>query len=746
MPKETKEIAIDEGWCDAKIAAWLERDKRPNAYFYRFLPEGEKIKSGGWAPEELEKLKEICLAKKVNTLGSRPEWGIISQQFPGRVGYTCSSAYRKLVDSHTIEDPNYVFINGKSKYVYGARTGKADQPPKDSAPSGKGAKKGAMADERKDKSKEAKEEKKKDVAGSSLNSTAGIKQQSKLKGLQKRDRAEGEPSLTASASGPSQEEENPTGSPAPPTLEDSPPIRKRQKLEMVDEALLSRKARPNAVGAPAAAKSKKGAASGQGKLGWMVSSKTTSTAKPSEPEVDAESGACEESLEALGSARKIWKWESQQTFRRVQTMKDDQGARTPKWLLSYLQQTYGRFFDPAPANRMKEFNGLHVPWHSVNYINPPFDQTKAFLEKGVREARKPKGGVHSMYLIPCAKFHCKYFVDVFPTVSAVEILSTTIAFEGYANRLPHALTLLHVGKPARPMPEMRTQMRLLTVPAPSSFEQVRRMVIKMGYPQCYVLANKLSGPLEEIFNEYEEKKPDCLAILFPCRFENKWIHSQVLPKARGIFPCVGTLRPGDTDTTKVWSGSTLAIVDDNDDRFGRLTKHAWMSECSAPIASFNVPETMREYADVEFEMAPKSDYQVRKTNPINLVKAEGAGAAGKSQDENTRTKVAATEAGRAEDKQPGREGGSSKKDGEEVEEDNEESAGVEEGGESEDTGEAGAAAGDDEAGREEEQDTEEDESEEDGEQLRNGKEEGADAMEEDEEETGADDSDDDDFV
>ena len=47
----------------------------------------------------------------MNTVGSRPEWGIISQHIPGRVGYTCSAAYRKFVDRGEIEDPNYIFVN-----------------------------------------------------------------------------------------------------------------------------------------------------------------------------------------------------------------------------------------------------------------------------------------------------------------------------------------------------------------------------------------------------------------------------------------------------------------------------------------------------------------------------------------------------------------------------------------------------------------------------------------------------------
>jgi hypothetical protein len=119
LPEEKRKYAIEEGWCDAKITAYLERSANPNAFYYRFLPEGEVPKHGPWTEEEIATLKQICLEKQVNTVGSRPEWGIISQHIPGRVGYTCSAAYRKFVDRGEIEDPNYIFVNGRSKYVFG---------------------------------------------------------------------------------------------------------------------------------------------------------------------------------------------------------------------------------------------------------------------------------------------------------------------------------------------------------------------------------------------------------------------------------------------------------------------------------------------------------------------------------------------------------------------------------------------------------------------------------------------------
>lgn len=118
LPSETRQRAEADHWCDAKVMAWLEREVNPNAFFYRFLPEGEAPRTGPWSEEELATLRRVCLERKVNTLGSRPEWGIISQHFPGRVGYACSAAYRKFVDQGEIQDPNYAFVAGRSKFIF----------------------------------------------------------------------------------------------------------------------------------------------------------------------------------------------------------------------------------------------------------------------------------------------------------------------------------------------------------------------------------------------------------------------------------------------------------------------------------------------------------------------------------------------------------------------------------------------------------------------------------------------------
>eukprot|EP01012_Entosiphon_sulcatum_P032315 TRINITY_DN41117_c0_g1_i1.p1 TRINITY_DN41117_c0_g1~~TRINITY_DN41117_c0_g1_i1.p1 ORF type:complete len:517 (-),score=66.82 TRINITY_DN41117_c0_g1_i1:15-1565(-) len=119
LPDAVRERATAEKWSDAKVKSYTTRDANPNEYFYRHLAEGEEPRSGGFSREEEEKLTKLCIEQGINKAGSRPRWGLLSRHFPGRVGYACSAAYRKLVDSKKIHDENYIFDeNGRSKYLF----------------------------------------------------------------------------------------------------------------------------------------------------------------------------------------------------------------------------------------------------------------------------------------------------------------------------------------------------------------------------------------------------------------------------------------------------------------------------------------------------------------------------------------------------------------------------------------------------------------------------------------------------
>jgi len=95
-----------EGWSDARRNAYLNRDKNPNAYYYRFNDPNEEQKNGKWTKEE-----HYLFMKRLTELGSNDKWGVFSQVIPGRVGYQCSNYYRQLIKEKCVIDPNYYVDN-----------------------------------------------------------------------------------------------------------------------------------------------------------------------------------------------------------------------------------------------------------------------------------------------------------------------------------------------------------------------------------------------------------------------------------------------------------------------------------------------------------------------------------------------------------------------------------------------------------------------------------------------------------
>ncbi|KAL1923320.1 uncharacterized protein VTP21DRAFT_8300 [Calcarisporiella thermophila] len=115
-----------EGWSQARIRAWDQRDKNPNSYYYRFNAPGEVQRKGQWTPEE-----ERIFFKRLAEIGANGQWGIFAMGIPGRVGYQCSNFYRLLVESGRVKDPNYVLDErGKAHYLFSSKnptTGKEEK-------------------------------------------------------------------------------------------------------------------------------------------------------------------------------------------------------------------------------------------------------------------------------------------------------------------------------------------------------------------------------------------------------------------------------------------------------------------------------------------------------------------------------------------------------------------------------------------------------------------------------------------
>lgn len=121
----------------------------------------------------------------------------------------------------------------------------------------------------------------------------------------------------------------------------------------------------------------------------------------------------------------------------------DQFAQTPESLIEHLEDKYGKFdFDPCPVN--PQFDGLSVEWGTRNYVNPPFNQLKAWLTKAVGEWGK---GKEVVFLMPI-RLHTAYFLNlVQPHIESgavrMYVLKGGVKFKGYTQRAPFGVMYLH---------------------------------------------------------------------------------------------------------------------------------------------------------------------------------------------------------------------------------------------------------------------------------------------------------------
>lgn len=96
------------GWSEARINAYKNKDKNPNAYYYRFNDPNEAQRTGEWDCNET-----TIFYNNIINMGVNNNWGLFSKNIKGRVGYQCSNYYRKLILNDDIYDSCYT-ITGKS--------------------------------------------------------------------------------------------------------------------------------------------------------------------------------------------------------------------------------------------------------------------------------------------------------------------------------------------------------------------------------------------------------------------------------------------------------------------------------------------------------------------------------------------------------------------------------------------------------------------------------------------------------
>lgn len=72
-----------------------------------------------------------------------------------------------------------------------------------------------------------------------------------------------------------------------------------------------------------------------------------------------------------------------------------QDWKTPKAVYQTLNAEFNFDFDPCPTK--PKFDGLTTEWGQCNFINPPYNELRKWLEKGFTEWKKGKTVV---FLIP----------------------------------------------------------------------------------------------------------------------------------------------------------------------------------------------------------------------------------------------------------------------------------------------------------------------------------------------------------
>ena len=100
---------------------------------------------------------------------------------------------------------------------------------------------------------------------------------------------------------------------------------------------------------------------------------------------------------------------------------------TPKYI--YAQAVSKGMFDPCPLGGWVD--GLKIEWGKDNFVNPPYSQLKAWVEKSIEEHKKGKGVT---LLIP-ARTDTKAFKLLFDYGSKITFISGRLCFNE-ANSAP----------------------------------------------------------------------------------------------------------------------------------------------------------------------------------------------------------------------------------------------------------------------------------------------------------------------
>lgn len=102
---------------------------------------------------------------------------------------------------------------------------------------------------------------------------------------------------------------------------------------------------------------------------------------------------------------------------------------TPPELYNQLDQEFKFDFDPCPANRPENWDGLEMDWGYMNYVNPPYSRKlkEAFVKKGIEELLKGKS---SVFLLPVSTSTVLFHDYIKPNATEIRFVRGRIKFIG----------------------------------------------------------------------------------------------------------------------------------------------------------------------------------------------------------------------------------------------------------------------------------------------------------------------------
>ena len=109
-----------------------------------------------------------------------------------------------------------------------------------------------------------------------------------------------------------------------------------------------------------------------------------------------------------------------------------QDWKTPKDFYAGLDAEFHFDFDPCPTN--PQFDGIdsRTQWGKVNFVNPPYNQIKVWVETC---HRKSLGGATVVMLIP-SRTDTRWWHDYVMKAKEIRFIKGRLKFDGHKNSAP----------------------------------------------------------------------------------------------------------------------------------------------------------------------------------------------------------------------------------------------------------------------------------------------------------------------